>query len=73
MKDFPASLPGVLAVRSSGPSGSLRAAPGTAEALAAPGVHILTTMPRGTYDFFTGSSMAAAQVSGVVALLLWRA
>ncbi len=71
-EDFPASLPGVIAVRSSGPSGSLRATPGAAEALAAPGVDILTTMPRGTYDFFTGSSMAAAQVSGVVALLLER-
>jgi subtilisin family serine protease len=29
-------------------------------------------VPRGSYDFFTGSSFAAAQVSGVVALLLQR-
>jgi subtilisin family serine protease len=74
-EDFPASLAGVLGVRSSGPSGSLRAADGTVEtaaALAAPGVDVLTTVPRGTYDFFTGSSIAAAQVSGVVALLLER-
>ncbi len=73
--DFPASLEGVLAVRSSGPSGNLRAANGALEepaAIAAPGVDVLTTVPRGTYDFFTGSSIAAAQVSGVVALLLER-
>ena len=71
---FPASLPGVLAVRSSGPAGNLRNEAGAAEpaGLAAPGVDVLTTVPRDTYDFFTGSSMAAAQVSGVVALLLER-
>src|SRR5688500_19628902 len=33
---------------------------------------VLTTVPRGSYDFFSGSSMAAAQVSGVAALLLER-
>ena len=31
---------------------------------------ILTTVPNGGYDFFSGSSFAAAQVSGIVALLL---
>jgi subtilisin family serine protease len=50
--------------------------PGTAVTasgpLGAPGVDILTTVPGGGYDFFSGSSMAAAQVSGVVALLLER-
>lgn len=40
--------------------------------LGAPGLDILTTVPGGGYDFFSGSSMAAAQVSGVVALLLER-
>lgn len=38
--------------------------------LAAPGVEILTTAPRDSYDFLSGSSLAAAHVSGVVALLL---
>lgn len=38
--------------------------------LAAPGIEILTTAPRDSYDFLSGSSLAAAHVSGVVALLL---
>ena len=41
-------------------------------AVVAPGNDILTTGPRGTYDFFSGSSLAAAHVSGVAALLLER-
>jgi subtilisin family serine protease len=39
-------------------------------ALYAPGRDILTLMPGGHYDFATGDSIATAQVSGVVALLL---
>jgi subtilisin family serine protease len=38
--------------------------------LAAPGIEILTTMPRQSFDFLSGSSLAAAQVSGIAALLL---
>jgi len=38
--------------------------------LAAPGIDILTTMPHGSYDLFSGSSAAAAEVSGIAALLL---
>jgi subtilisin family serine protease len=38
----------------------------------APSADILSTVPHGSYDFFSGSSLAAAQVSGVVALLLER-
>jgi subtilisin family serine protease len=38
--------------------------------LAAPGVDVLTTVPHASYDFFTGSSLAAAEVSGIAALLL---
>ena len=37
--------------------------------LSAPGSDILTTQPGGGYDFTSGSSMAAAHVSGIVALL----
>lgn len=44
------------------------AAPGRA-ALAAPGIDILSTAPGGAYDYFTGSSISAAHVSGIVALL----
>jgi subtilisin family serine protease len=39
-------------------------------ALYAPGREILTLMPGGRYDFATGDSIATAQVSGIVALLL---
>jgi subtilisin family serine protease len=39
-------------------------------ALYAPGRDILTLMPGGHYDFATGDSVATAQVTGVVALLL---
>lgn len=41
--------------------------------LAAPGADLLTTVPGGGYDFVSGVSLAAAQVAGVVALLLERA
>lgn len=53
------------------PSGGAPAArPGL---VAAPGSDLLTTVPGGGYDFLSGSSLAAAQVAGVVALLLERA
>ena len=61
---FPNDTPGVIVVRTSTPS---PAPPGV---LSAPGNDILTTQPGGGYDFTTGSSMAAAHVSGIVALLL---
>ena len=74
-RSFPATQPGVLGVAGSDDlQGGMRfptrrLAAGT---LAAPGVDILTTVPHGHYDFFSGASFAAAQVSGVVALLLER-
>ncbi|KZC20816.1 MULTISPECIES: S8 family serine peptidase [Rhodanobacter] len=61
---FPDRAPGVIVVRSSNAS---RAPPGV---LSAPGSDILTTQPDGGYDFTSGSSMAAAHVSGIAALLL---
>jgi subtilisin family serine protease len=36
----------------------------------APGIDILTLMPGGHYDFASGDSIATAEVTGVVALLL---
>jgi subtilisin family serine protease len=42
------------------------------EALRAPGRDILTLVPEGHYDFATGSSLAAANVSGIVALMRAR-
>ena len=41
-------------------------------AVAAPGVDVLVPAPGGAYQFTTGTSVAAAHVSGVVALLLER-
>jgi subtilisin family serine protease len=61
---FPADVPGVIVVNS---SGSAMDPPGV---LNAPGNDILTTQPDGGYDFTSGSSMAAAQVSGIAALLM---
>jgi hypothetical protein len=56
--------PGVIEVASSGNQSPL----GTA--LYAPGREILTLLPGGHYDFATGDSIATAEVSGVLALLL---
>jgi len=69
---FPASIPGVLAVYSwrDGEPVSADEPAMPPAALAAPGVDILTTIPRGGYDFVSGSSFAAAQASGIAALAL---
>ncbi|MGH8530834.1 MAG: S8 family peptidase [Nevskiales bacterium] len=62
---FPTSVEGVLAVGIAG-----RAGTGAQHRLFAPGLDILTTAPNSGYAFRSGSSMAAAHVTGVVALLL---
>jgi subtilisin family serine protease len=69
---FPASLEGVMAVRASDPAGQVHGEMHGAPrpALAAPGIDILTTVPTDTYDFLSGSSLAAAHVTGVIALVL---
>jgi len=72
---FPASYKGVIGIMGSddlsgGPT--VTAGHGSFATLAAPWVEVLTTVPHGSYDFFSGSSMAAAQVSGIAALLLER-
>ncbi len=41
-------------------------------ALAAPGVNVLEAVPHASYGFTTGTSVAAAHVSGVAALILER-
>ena len=43
---------------------------GEGGALYAPGREIMTLLPGGHYDFASGDSIATAQVTGVVALLL---
>jgi hypothetical protein len=62
---FPAKLPNVLPVAEAETS-----IDGDDNFLRAPAKDILTLVPDGHYDFASGSSLATAQVSGVVALLL---
>jgi subtilisin family serine protease len=62
--DFPAKLPRVLAV------GEAETSAAGADFLMAPARDIVTLVPNGHYDFASGTSLATAQVSGVVALLL---
>lgn len=69
---FPAATPGVILVRST-PAAGAQAQDAPAGVLDAPGDDILTTQPDGRYDFASGSSLAAAHVSGIAALLLSRA
>jgi subtilisin family serine protease len=63
---FPAKLPRVLPVAEA--ETSLDAG----NVLRAPARDIVTLVPNGHYDFASGSSLATAQISGVVALLLAR-
>jgi subtilisin family serine protease len=56
--------PGVIEVASAGSQSALESV------VYAPGREILTLLPGGHYDFASGDSIATAQVSGVVALLL---
>lgn len=65
---FPASMKRVIAVKTAQRQGP--AEPLDEHAISAPGDEILTTLPHGTYNFMSGSSFAAAHVSGLIALLL---
>ena len=60
---FPVGVPGVIAV-------DTIERPAAAAVLHAPGREVLTLTPGGHYDFVSGSSLAAAHVSGAAALLL---
>jgi subtilisin family serine protease len=74
---FPSDIPGVIAVqmaRAIGtqkkPANDLANSAVANDILFAPGDNILTLTPGGSYDFASGSSFAAAHVTGAVALLL---
>jgi len=68
---FPASREGVIAVGAEPRPGEPPAAASRAgPAVVGPGVDVLSTAPAGSYDFFSGSSFAAAHAAGVTALLL---
>jgi subtilisin family serine protease len=63
---FPTGIPGVIGVDAAGAEASADSV------LFAPGSEVLTLVPDGRYDFVSGSSLAAASVSGGIALLLAR-
>ena len=71
---FPAADPNVIAVTATDIDDGLfsGANRGKHIAVAAPGVEVLVPAPDGAYQFTTGPSVAAAEVSGVAALLIER-
>ena len=71
---YPAADENVIAVTAVDESDKLmpQANQGPHVALAAPGVNVFEAAPRATYNFTTGTSVAAAHVSGVAALILER-
>jgi hypothetical protein len=71
---YPAADPNVIAVTATDADDKLfaQANRGSYIALAAPGAQILVANPDGAYEMSSGTSYAAAEVSGIVALMLER-
>jgi subtilisin family serine protease len=71
---YPAADPSVIAVTATDMDDKpfVQANRGTHIAVAAPGVNILAAAPDGGYQMPSGTSFAAAQISGIAALLLER-
>jgi subtilisin family serine protease len=59
---FPTSIPGVIAVQALDHAFN-------SDALSMPATHVLTLRPDNQYDFESGTSVAAAEMTGVIALL----
>jgi len=68
MAGFPAEIPGVIVVASERPFDSEDAS--HRFPVNAPGDEILVPVPGGGFDYASGSSLSAAHVSGVIALLI---
>lgn len=62
-QQFPAAIDGVVGAASKRTDDTT---------IVAPGQQIVTTVPGDEYDFFSGNSFAAAQVTGIVALIRQR-
>ena len=69
VNSFPASMDGVIGVATSVDEGGSAILERDAR-LFAPGDQIMVAVPDNQYDFRSGSSLAAAHVSGVIALIL---
>jgi subtilisin family serine protease len=71
---YPAADPNVIAVTATDSDDHIfkMAVRGRHIAVAAPGVDIIALAPGGSYEVATGTSIAAAHVSGIAALLLER-
>ena len=69
---YPGAFPNVIAVTAIDDRDGLfqSANRGTYIAVAAPGVDIIGAAPKGAYEISSGTSMAAAHVSGIAALML---
>jgi subtilisin family serine protease len=72
---YPAADENVIAVTAVDQNDKLfpQANQGPHIAIAAPGVNVLEATPNSTYEFTTGTSVAAAHVSGIAALIIERA
>ncbi len=67
---FPGSMPGIIAVSQSESESAKQPDQTRQQTIQAPGEEILTTMPNAGYDFISGSSLSAAHVSAISALLI---
>src|SRR5690606_20990792 len=65
---FPAAHRSALVARSSSAAGAASGG----NRLPAPADEVLTTTPGGGYAFFSGTSLAAAHLSGIIALMIER-
>lgn len=69
---YPAAEPDVIAVTATGPDDRLLdvANRGAHLSVAAPGVDVVVAAPGGGYSYMSGTSMASAEIAGLVALLV---